>query len=202
MLTLWYSPGTVALAPHIALEETGAPYELRPLSFADGEQRGASFLAVNPKGRVPALETSEGILTETLAILAWLAEAYPEAGLRPTTPFARARALSLETYLASTMHVAHAHKLRGARWSDDPAAWTSMTAKVAQNMTDCATLLDDAVAGPWALGQDYCTTDPYLYTICRWLGADGVDRQAFPALEAHARAMEARPAVQRALAHH
>ena len=64
MLTLYYAKGTAALAPHILLEEAGAEYETRELSFAAQEQGSAGYLAVNPRGRVPALETPQGTLTE------------------------------------------------------------------------------------------------------------------------------------------
>jgi len=203
MLTLWYAPGTVALAVHVALEDVGAEYDLRKLSFPDGDQSSPAYLTINPKGRVPALQTPQGLLTETLAILSWIAGTYPDKALEPTDPFARAQGLALQTYLASTVHVAHAHKLRGSRWSDDPASWEAMRAKVTETMTACAMELESIVgSGPWALGDSYSTADPYLYTICRWLEGDGVDTQAFPALMAHRRAMQARPEVARVLEHH
>jgi glutathione S-transferase len=83
MLSLYYAPNTCALASHIALEEAGADYEPVFVDFAGGEQRKPDYLAINPKGRVPALVTERGILTETPAILAFIAQSFPAARLAP-----------------------------------------------------------------------------------------------------------------------
>ena len=203
MLKLYYAPGTCALASHIALEEAGATYEAVRLDFASNEQRGDHYLAVNPKGRVPALVTDHGVLSETPAILAYLAQVFPAANLAPTDPWAFARAQSFNSYLCSTVHVAHAHKARGPRWSDDAVAIESMKKKVPQNVTDCFTLIErDMLAGPWVLGEAYSVCDAYLFTIARWLDGDGVDIARFPKVHAHFLRMAARPAVKMALASH
>lgn len=203
MLKLYYAPGTCALASHIALEEAGAAYDTVRLDFARNEQRGSDYLAVNPKGRVPALVTDQGVLTETPAILAYLAQVFPAANLAPTDPWAFARAQSVNSYLCSTVHVAHAHKGRGPRWSDDAAAIESMKKKVPQNVTDCFTLIErDMLAGPWVLGEAYSVCDAYLFTIARWLEGDGVDIARFPKVHAHFQRVAARPAVKKATASH
>lgn len=202
-LTLHLTKGTVALAVHIALEETGADHELVWVDFGAGEQRGAAYGAINPKGRVPTLITPHGPLTETAAILTWLAATHPGAGLRPTDPWAAAKVDELSIYLAGTVHVNHAHKLRGSRWSDDPATWPAMAARVAQNMHDGFALIEASLGtGPWLLGDSCSTADIYLFTIARWLEGDGVAMAQFPRVAAHFAAMSARPAVRRALALH
>lgn len=203
MLTLWYAPGSIALAAHIALEEAGAPHAARRVDFAAAEQNGPAYRALNPKGRVPALETPQGVLTETPAILHWIAATHPEAALEPADPFARAEALSFQCYLASTVHVNHAHRRRAARWADDPAAQRAMAAKTPETMRESMALIEDRLfAGPWVMGAQYTTCDPYLFTLCGWLGAHGLDLAAFPRLAAHFEAMRARPAVARVLAVH
>jgi glutathione S-transferase len=83
MLTLFYAPTACSLASHIALEEAQADFEARRVDFAAGEQRSPDYLAINPKGRVPALVTPRGVLTETPAILAFIAQSFPEARLAP-----------------------------------------------------------------------------------------------------------------------
>jgi glutathione S-transferase len=83
MLKLFSATGSCSLASHIALEEAGADYELVKISLKNGDQRRPDYLALNPKGRVPALVTDRGILTENVAILAYVARTYPEAGLAP-----------------------------------------------------------------------------------------------------------------------
>jgi glutathione S-transferase len=202
MLTLYYAPHTCARASHIALAETGAPYRIARLNFAEGAQRKPEFLAVNPKGRVPALVTEQGALTETPAILAFIAQSFPAAQLAPLDDaFAFARMQAFNSYLCATVHVAHAHRFRGARWSDDPAAQQSMQRKVAANMRECFELIESHMfEGPWVLGETYSVADAYLYTIAGWLPGDGVDLDGLPATQAHKLRMEQRPAVQKALA--
>ncbi|KGD86845.1 glutathione S-transferase [Achromobacter sp. RTa] len=199
--TFYSAPGTCALATHIALHEAGADFDLVKLDFSAGQQQSAEYLRINPKGRVPALKTEHGVLTETPALLAFVAQSFPKAGLAPQDdPFAFARMQELASYLASTAHVAHAHKRRGARWADDPAAHEAMRAKVPQAMTACAAYLESQIAGPWVAGDRYSVVDGYMYTIGSWLEGDGVDMAQFPKLTAYMARMGERPAVQRALA--
>ena len=80
-MILYYAPNTCALASHIALEQAGAAYEARRVDFAKNEQRSPEYLRVNPKGRVPALVTERGILTETPALLSFIAQSFPAARL-------------------------------------------------------------------------------------------------------------------------
>jgi glutathione S-transferase len=199
---LYTAPGTCALATHIALHEAGADFEVVKLDFVARQQQSADYLAINPKGRVPALKTKRGVLTETPALLAFVAQSFPQAGLAPVDDaHAFARLQAFNNYLGSTVHVAHAHKRRGARWADDEAAIDAMRRKVPETMAACADMLEAQLAdGPWVLGERYSVGDPYLFTIAGWLEGDGVDIQRYPRLLAHHARMAERPAVQRALA--
>ena len=94
MLTLYYSPGACSLAPHIALEEAGAPYALQLVSIPKGEQQAPEYLSVNPRGKIPALRTGEGVLTENVAILTYVARSFPQAQLLPEEPIEMARCIS------------------------------------------------------------------------------------------------------------
>jgi glutathione S-transferase len=201
MLILYTRLGSCGLASHIALEEAGADYGFRQLDFTQQAQRSPEYLALNPKGRVPALVTGRGVLTETVAVLAYVAQSFPSAKLAPTDPFAFAQLQAFNSYLASTVHVAHAHRHRGYRWADDPAAHEAMRAKVASNMTECFDLIErEMLAGPWVLGEDYSICDPYLFTIAGWLEGDGVDVNQFPKVSAHMARMAERSAVRKVLA--
>jgi glutathione S-transferase len=202
MLKFFFAPATCALASRIALEEAGAAYEPVRIDFKSGEQRKPEYLKVNPKGRVPALVTERGVLTETPAILLYVAQSFPAAQLAPLDdPFTLARCQAFNSYLCSTVHVAHAHRMRGTRWVDDEAAIAAMKKKVPQSVGGCFELIErDMLAGPWVMGERYTISDPYLFTIAQWLEADGVDRTRFPKLEEHTRRIKERPAVQRALA--
>ncbi|PST26408.1 glutathione S-transferase family protein [Mesorhizobium plurifarium] len=202
MLKLFYTPGTCSLASHIALEEAGAPYQLHRIDFSKAEQTKPDYLTINPKGRVPALVTDRGILTETPAILAYIAQSFPQARLAPLDdPFEFARLQSFLSYLCSTVHVAHAHARRAARWADDPAAQEAMRAKVPQNMADCFALIERTMfVGPFVLGDAYSIADPYLFTIASWLESDGVDPARFPRILDYRNRMAERPAVAKVLA--
>lgn len=202
MLKLFYAAHTCALASHITLEEAGADYESVRVDFRSEEQKKPAYLAINPKGRVPALVTDKGILTETPAILAFIAQSFPEAGLAPLAdPFAFAQAQAFNSYLCSTVHVAHAHRMRGHRWVDDPAAIKEMQRKVPQTVGECFALIErEMLAGPWVMGEAYTICDPYLFTLAQWMKADGVDIDRFPKLREHHQRMAERPAVKTAIA--
>ena len=120
-MQLYYAKGTIAIAVAIALHEAGVEFEPVRLDFKAGEQTRPDYHAINPKGRVPALVTDQGILTETAAILEHIADLAPAAGLRPSDPWQAAKMREAMLYLASTMHVNHAHRARGHRWADDEA---------------------------------------------------------------------------------
>lgn len=198
---LYYAPGTIAVAIAITLHEAGLPFDLAPVDFRNGEQTKASYHTINPKGRVPVLETSGTILTETGAILEYIGALAPRAGLIPSDPVKAAKMHEVMYYLASTMHVNRAHKMRGARWADQSSSWQDMTAKVAENLTENAHHIETcSLTGPFVLGDKVSLADPYLYTVCTWLEGDGVDMSAFPRLTAFMTMMTARPSVQATIA--
>jgi glutathione S-transferase len=201
MFTLFFSPNACSLASHIALAESGLPYQLRRVNFAKDEQRSPDYLKHNPNGRVPALVTDKGTLIESPAILAFIAQAAPEAKLAPLDdPFEFACMQGFNSFIASTVHVAYAHKRRGYRWAEKPESLEDMAAKMPRNMEDSfAVIENDLFKGPYVLGQDYSVADCYLFTMADWLGGARVDINAFPKVAEHYRRMRQRPAVQRAL---
>ncbi len=202
MFTLFYAPNTCALASHIALKDAGAPYELRRIDFRASQQQSPDYVAINPKARVPAMVTPHGILTETPAILAFIAQSYPAAQLAPLDdPFAFAAMQSFNSYLCSTVHVAHAHRMRGSRWADDPASFEDMKRKVPQTVTACYDLIESLMLQrPWVMGEAYTVADPYLFTLAQWLEDDGVDPSRIPGVMDHRARMLERPTVRQAIA--
>jgi glutathione S-transferase len=206
MLTFYYAPGTCALASHLALEFSGAPYEAKRLDFKQQQQRTPEYLKINPKGRVPALVTDRGVLTETPAVLQYIAQSFPQAALAPLDDvFQLAKVNEFNSYLCSTVHVNHAHKGRGYRWVDaaDTAAQEAMKKKVPDTMAESFTLIEEQLLkGPWVLGERFSTSDLYLYTLTRWLEGDGVAVSRFPKVADHMRRMEAKPQVQKVVALH
>jgi len=202
MLKLYYSPGSCALASHIALQEAGAAYATERVDFKSNQQNSPEYLAINPKGRVPALVTDRGILTETPAMLAFIAQSFPQAKLAPLDdPFAFAQAQAFNSYLCSTVHVAHAHRGRGYRWATEEASFADMKRKVPETMAACFALIErDMLRGPWVMGETYTICDPYLFTLAGWLEGDGVDLAALPKVADHRKRMAERPAVRKVLA--
>jgi glutathione S-transferase len=205
-LTFYYAPGTCALASHLALEYSGAPYEAKRLDFKTAQQRTPEYLKINPKGRVPALVTHRGTLTETPALLQYIAQTFPQANLAPLDDaFLLAKVNEFNSYLCSTVHVNHAHKGRGYRWVDpeDIQSLEAMKKRVPQTMAESFTLIEEQMLkGPWVLGERFSTSDLYLFTLTRWLEGDGVDVKRFPRVADHMHRMEAQPQVQKVLAQH
>jgi glutathione S-transferase len=191
-MIFYYAPGACSLAPHIALHQSGAQFESRRVDLHRGEQTTDEYLAINPKGRVPVLITEQGTLTENSAILFYISQLFPQACLAPVNdPFALAKVQEFNNYLASTVHVAHAHGPRGYRWADDQAALVAMKAKVPMTMTAGFQLIEDELlAGPWVMGEHYSICDIYLYTLSRWLEGDGVNTSLLPRVIDHRHRME------------
>ena len=202
MLKLYYAPHTCALATHIALEEAGAAYELVRVSFQTDDQKKPDYLKINPKARVPSLVTDKGILTETPGLLAFVAQTYPAVKLAPVDdPFEFARVQAFNSYLCSTVHVAHAHRMRGYRWVDDEAAIKAMQRKAPQSVGEAFALIErEMLKGPWVMGDTYTVCDAYLFTLAQWLEADGVDLAKIPRVIDHRRRVAERPAVKKAIA--
>jgi glutathione S-transferase len=203
-MKLYYSPGSCALAAHIALSEAKATFEAIRIDFGSAKQRSTQYLATNPKGRVPALVTERGVLTETPAILAYIAQSFPQAELAPLAdPFEFAKAQAFNSYLCSTVHVAHAHGGRGQRWADIADSHADMKRKVPETVTACFELIENEFfQGPWVMGESYTVCDPYLYTISRWLEGDSVAIAQFPKVSHHFERITQRPLAKQAIDAH
>jgi glutathione S-transferase len=203
MLKLYYAKGACSLAAHIALEEAGANYELARLDLKAGDQRKPGFLAINPKGRVPALQTDAGVLTENPAILAYIAQTFPEAKLSNNVDsFAFGAMQAFNAFLASSVHVAFAHHTRPQRYADGDAAAEAMRAKAPSLLAEYFGQIEAQFADgrPFVTGGDFTVADPYLFVFERWLEPDGLGRLAdYPQVYAHHQRLNDRPAVRAAL---
>lgn len=202
MLTLYYSPRSCARASHIALEQSGAVYRAERIDFKREQQRSAEYLRLNPKGRVPALATPRGVITETPAILFFVAQSFPQSRLAPLgDPFDLARVQAFNSYLCATVHVAFAHRGRAYRWADEPEAHEAMKRKVPANVRDCFELIErEMLEGPWVLGERYSISDIYLFTLSQWLDDVGIDATSFPKVAQHRAQMLEDPRVQKVIA--
>jgi len=204
MLKLFYAPNACSLASHIALAETGAAFEAVRVDTKAGEQRQPAYLAINPKGRVPALVTPRGTLTESVVILGWVAQTFPDAQLKPDGDFYTFSEMqSFNLYLASTIHVTFAHLFRATRWADSQSAVAEIQAKVPSSLKEQWKLIEDRFADgrPFVCGEQYTVADPYLYVFARWLEREGAGGSAaMPLTRAHRTRMQERAAVKKVLA--
>jgi len=182
MLSFYFAPGTSSMAPHIALHEIGVPFESCPLSFAQGEQRQSSYLALNTEGKVPTLMVNGRPLTEVAAILYYLARTYPAADLMPANDAeTEAHVISWMSFIASTLHPA---RFRGAEHTK------SVYAIADERLGD----------SKWAIGT-YSIADIHLFRLYwRLCNALDVPARLFPHLAAHYDRMMERPAVQKTIA--
>ena len=199
-MRLYYAPNTISVAVAITLYEAGLAYDPVLVNFKDTEQNKPAYLALNPKGRVPTLDADGALLTETGAILEYIAAIAPEAKLVPDDRLEAAHVRSVMYYLASTMHVNHAHRLRGSRWADRAESHADMTAKVPETMAQSARFVEHScLRGDYVLGDRFSIADPYLFVVCNWLEGDGVMPSDFPAIAAFLEHMRKRSSVRNAI---
>ena len=181
MLTLYMSPGSSSMAPHIMLHEIGVDFESRWISFAKREQFAPEYLALNPEGKVPTLLVDGRALTEVAAVLYYLAKRFPEAGLFPAGDLgAEAQIISWMSFIASTVHPAR--RLGVERWKE---VFELAERRLARR--------------DWAVGR-YSIADIHLFRLFwRFFDALHPPRETYPGLCAHYERMMARQAVRRVL---
>ena len=169
MLTLYYSPGACSMASHIALEESGAPYEPKLTSTAKGEHRTPEYLAINPRGKVPALRVGSDVLTENVAILTYVAKRFPEARLLPTELCEEVQCLSTMASLSNTVHSSFTRVFRPERFAADPAAHEAVKQSGREAFWTNLQELDGLLAGKeWLAGSQYTVCDPYALVFYGW----------------------------------
>jgi glutathione S-transferase len=169
MLTLYYSPGACSTASHVTIEESGAQYEPSQVLLAKGEQKTETYLKINPRGKVPALRTEDGVITENVAILTYLAKRFPEANLMPKDTAGEARCLSMMAWLSNTVHPGFTHILRPERFAEDESALPSVKAMGKKTFWASLQEIDGIVAGKqWMQGAQFTTCDPYALVFYGW----------------------------------
>jgi glutathione S-transferase len=197
MLKLYISPGACATASHIALEEAGADYQTQVIDLKTGQQKTSEYLAVNPAGVTPALETDHGVITQNAAILALVAQTHPDRNLAPTEPYALATFNAFNGFLASSLHPAIGKVL----FSRPPLEGEARDQAVELALSKYQLVEDHYLKGDYVLGDTFSLADGYLLIFERWARQAGLlDTARFPRLNAHLDRIQARPAVQRVLA--
>ena len=202
-MRLFYSPGACSLVSHIALEEAGADFELVRVAIAEGAHRRPDYLAVNPRGLIPALEIDGRIYGETIAILTLIARLHPSSEVLPLEDaYALGRAYERLAFFATTIHLLGFKPVfRASRRDLGPPPDAATIAADRDLLQKYLGEIDALLAnGEWLLGDLYCAADAYPLTFRRWALRQGFELGPFVHWRAHAERMLRRPAVQRALA--
>lgn len=197
-----YSPGACSFAVHAVLEEIGAPFELVERNIRAGGTKSEAYRHINPKARVPALEHDGEVLTEAAAILVYLAERHPEAGLlgEPGS-LAKFRTLEWMSYLASTLHPLYWGVWRAHRLSADATQHPVIAQTVTRDLAERYAGIDQHLArNEYAAGGALSVADFHQYVFTRWAWRIELPVQTWPHLLAHYQRMGARPSVRRAFA--
>lgn len=198
MLVLHYCPGACSIAAHISLEESGLPYGVRPVHFSRGDHLTAEFRAINPLAQVPVLETGNVLITQNVAILTYIADQAPQAGLLPAESLARAEALSLLGFLSSEVHTAFGAIFGAARLVTSEAAQAELVASRRARLDELFHQIDGRLAGrEFAVGDKFGVVDAYLTPFFRWASLIGMPTAPYAHYGAHQARMNARPAVRR-----
>ena len=203
MATLHYFPGNASLAPHIVLEELGAPYELALVDRAAGAHKSPAYLKLNPNGLIPVWVDGDLVLYETAAICLHLADTHPAAGLVPplATP-ERAHFMKWLMWLTNTLQATLIVYFYPERWADDEGAIAQVKAHAEARVAPLLDQLEAQLAshgGPWLLGDAYGAVDPYAFMLCRWTRGFARPARSLPALGAYLGRMLERPAVRRVM---
>lgn len=193
-------PNSCALAPHIALEWIGSPYELGLLKR--GQNREPEYLRVNPKGKVPALVLEDGrVLTEAAAVLMYLASRYPQANLgSDNDPYERYELEEWLAYMTSEVHADFAPHFVPQRFVLDESQYDAVRQATYKRLHEHYVSLNDRLAGkehPVALRRT--VADPYLYVLTRWIDQTPMDIGDYPNLKRFQEQMSADAGVAQAL---
>lgn len=207
MYQLYYSPGKANLAPHMLLEEIGAPFQLVAVDTENNAHRGATYLRLNPNGRLPTLVDGELVLYETAAICLHLADRHPEARLVPTLGSdERAHFYKWLMYLTNTLQAELITYFYPDRLTDDAGAAAQVMRHAEARVGTMLDLVEETLAqhsaarrGPFLLGDAFSAVDPYLLMLCRWTRNMHHPARARHRLGRYLETLLARPAVMRAL---
>ena len=200
MMKLYYSPGACSMASHIALEESGIPYEEKPTMLAKGEHKTEAYLKINPRGKVPALDADGEILVENTAILTYLHRSFPDTKLLPSDPLGEAQAISTMAWFSNTVHPAYTHSLRPERWVDGDTCKASVKEMALKTFWEGLSEIDSMLAGKqWIIGSAFTAVDGYALVFYGWGVRAGLEMEKLANYTAWKERMLARPKVRKVL---
>jgi len=198
MPTLYTMPGTCSLAPNIAVAWLDAPVEVHTMAY--GDHKKDAYLAINDKGKVPALRFEDGdVLTEAAAILSWLGAAHGSEGYARDTVLGRKEAEAL-SYMTSEVHAAYGGHFGPQNFAESDAAIEEVKRKTYEKLDMHYKRMDQILSenGDWYLGKR-SFADTFLYVLMRWIEKTPLSYDDYPTLKQHMARMEADEGVQLAL---
>ncbi len=200
MYRLYYFPGNANLAPHILLEEAGAPYELVLVDREKEGQKDPDYLRLNPNGRIPTLVDGDLVLFEAAAICLHVADRHPEAGLAPAHGSAdRAHFHKWLIYLTNTIQPDYMAFRYPEKYTADPDGLAAVRQQAERRLATGFAVLEGALGNdPYLVGGRYSACDAYLFMLCTWARRLANPPAALPALRRALDAVAVRPAVERA----
>lgn len=182
-LKLFFAPGACSFVPHAMLELAEVAFEPQMVKLHKGEQRLPEYLALNPRGQVPVLVDGDEVITQIVAILLYLDEKLPMAGILPPAGLERARALQVLTWMNNTVHPTFTHVFMPHKFTDDETAQKAIrefgAARYRELLGEIETMA--AQAAPWMVGVRPGALDAYALTLLRWGGYAGINPVDFPA---------------------
>lgn len=200
MPTLYTMPETCSLSPNIAVAWLDAPVEIHNIGY--GDQKKDDYLAINPKGQVPAIRFDDGdVLTETAAILGWLGATYGRDDPTRDERLVRKEAEAL-AFMTSEVHPAYGGHFSPRKFAESAAAQKEVKLKTYEKLGDHYRRMEETLSGnggEWYLGQR-SLADTFLYVLTRWIGKTPLSIDTYPALKAFRARMESDEGVKQALA--
>jgi glutathione S-transferase len=200
MMTLYFSPGACSLASHIGLEESGTPYEIKPILLAKGQQRTEEYLKINPRGKVPALSVDGRILVENTAILTYLSRRFPEKKLMPADPAEEARCIATMCWFSSVVHPSYQRTSRPERFAESESAHAAVKENGRKSFwANCQEIDSMFQDHDWIMGRDFTVVDGYALVFYGWGLRGGFPMKELNAYSAWQERMMQRPSVRRSL---
>jgi glutathione S-transferase len=200
-LQLYFAPGACSFVPHVALEAiraaTGQGFEPKLVKLHKNEQKSPEYLAMNPNGQVPVLVVDGKPLNQIVAIIGFLDASFPQAGLLPTEPWARAQALSQLAWMNNTVHPTFTHVFRASDFAESEAARAEVKKVAAAKYRGCLERIQSWIgqANPYWQGARITAHDAYAFTLLRWGGYAGIDPASLPGYYAYVQRMMQAPPV-------
>jgi glutathione S-transferase len=169
VIRLYYSPGACSMASHIALEETGQPYESKETPLSEDAHKAPEYLRINPRGKVPALVVDDKVITENTAILAYIGRRFPQAGMLPEDPIEQAHVISQMAWFSNTPHISQREIMRPYRFVSQEAHYEDAKETGRWAFWENLKEVDEFIGNrKWVMGDRYTMADPYSLVFYRW----------------------------------